>query len=307
MRILIVGAGSTGGYFGGRLAEAGRDVTFLVRPGRAATLKRDGLRILSANGDVSLVPKLVTADAIAAPYDVVLLSVKAYSLDAAVADMAPAVGPETMIVPVLNGMRHIESLQARFGAERVVGGVCKIAAELDAEGRIVQMGTFQDLSYGELDGRTTQRIQALDAALRDAGASARLSPDIARELWEKWVMLASLGACCCLMRGHFGEINAAPGGTAFIHAVVDEVVAVHAACGHPPATAFLANLRKQLTAPDSRQTSSMYRDMVKGGAVEAEQIIGDLIARAGQAGIATPLLAAAFAALSMYQARLTAG
>src|SRR5271165_6604065 len=116
MRLLVVGAGATGGYFGGRLAQAGRDVTFLVRPRRAAQLRADGLQIVSPHGDVTLSPPIVTADTIPGPFDIVLLTVKAFSLDAALADVAPAVGKETMILPFLNGMRHVEAITERFSA-----------------------------------------------------------------------------------------------------------------------------------------------------------------------------------------------
>src|SRR5205085_9603533 len=149
MRILIVGAGAVGGYFGGRLAQAGRDVTSFVRTSRAKQLSRDGLRIISPHGDAVLTPKLITAEEIDTPYDVVFLSVKAYALEAAMNDFAAAVGPETMIFPVLNGRRHIDILTKRFGEHAAIGGVCLVAAEIDDQGRIVQLADFQRLVYGE--------------------------------------------------------------------------------------------------------------------------------------------------------------
>lgn len=306
MRLLVVGAGATGGYFGGRLAQAGRDVTFLVRPGRAAQLQKDGLQIVSPFGDVALAPKLVTAGQIAGPYDAVILTVKAYSLEAALDDLAPAVGPQTMILPVLNGMRHVELIRARFGTQALLGGLCRIPAQLDEAGRVVQMGKFHDLAYGEMDGSTTPRIVALDAALKNAGFEAKLTPDIEREMWEKWTLLAALGGICCLMRGTVGEVAAAPGGRDFAAALVDEVVTAIRAVGKAPSEAFVANTRETLTKPGSAHTSSMYRDLQKGGAVEADQIVGDLIRRAKQAGIAMPLLSLAYANLCVYQSRLTA-
>lgn len=304
MRMLVVGAGSTGGYFGARLAAAGRDVTFLVRPGRAAQLARDGLQVRSPAGDLALAPRLVTADRIDGAYDAVLLTVKAYALDAALRDVAPAVGPETMVLPVLNGMRQVEAITARFGATALAGCVCKVAAELDQQGRIVHLAPFHDLAYGEMSGEESARMQALDAFMQGAGFSARLSPVIQREMWEKWVLLASLGAITSLMRGNIGEVQAAPGGEAFAHALLDEVVSIVQAVGTPPADAFLATARAQLTAKDSKQTSSMYRDLMKGAPIEAEQIVGDLLARGRQAGVAAPLLSAAFTHLSVYQNRL---
>src|SRR5271167_1614750 len=169
MRMLVVGAGSTDGYFDGRLAQAGRDVTFLVRPARADQLRETGLQIVSPHGDVTLRPQLVTADDIGGPYDAVLLGVKAYSLDAAIEDFAPAVGPTTMIVPMLNGMRHIDALEERFGKGAVVGGVCKVATTVDPEGKIIQLAKFQDLAYGERNGSVSHRMEELDAFMQGAG------------------------------------------------------------------------------------------------------------------------------------------
>src|SRR5437660_8629368 len=149
MRILIVGAGAVGGYFGSRLAQAGRDVTFLVRPARAKQRRQDGLRIISPHGDAVITPKVIAAAEIEAPYDLVFLSVKAYALEAAMNDFAPAVGPRTMIFPVLNGMRHIDLLTNRFGERAAIGGVSFVAADLDDQARIVQLAAFQHLVYGD--------------------------------------------------------------------------------------------------------------------------------------------------------------
>ena len=303
MRILVIGAGSTGGYFGARLAQAGRDVTFLVRPARAARLKEEGLQIVSPHGNVTLKPQLVTADRLAGPYDLVLLTVKAYALDQALDDLAPAVGTETMILPVLNGMKHVDAIIARFGAKALVGGACRIATTLDDQGRIVQLAPFQDFVYGEMDGSRTARIARLDQTMQGAGFTARLSTSIAREMWEKWIMLAALGAMNCLMRGTVGEIAAAQGGVDFALALLDEIVAIVTAAGVPPSAGFLAEGRATLTAKGSSFASSMYRDLQQGKPIEADQIIGDLLQRGQRAGIAAPLLAAAFTQLSIYQSR----
>lgn len=305
MRMLIVGAGSTGGYFGGRLAQAGRDVTFLVRPARAEKLRATGLQIVSPHGDFTLTPQLVTADAIEAPYDAILLTVKGYSLDQALDDLAPAVGPETMILPVLNGMKHVDALAARFGAPAVVGCVCKVATFIDDDGRIVQLNKMHDLAYGELNGESSARTARLDQAMQGARFDARLSPTIERQMWEKWVLLASLGGITCLMRGPIGEIAAAPGGIQFAEGLLDEVVAVVTAAGHAPSEEFLTATRPLLTQQCSSLTSSMYRDLIKGHPVEVEQILGDLLARARTLGVATPLLATAYTHLSIYQNRLS--
>ena len=304
MRLLVVGAGSTGGYFGGRLAEAGRDVTFLVRPGRAEHLRANGLRIVSPHGDVVLTPKLVTADTLAEPFDAILVTVKAYSLGPALRDLAPAVGADTMILPVLNGMKHVDILTERFGAKAVVGCVCKIAATIDDDGRIVQLARFHELAYGELSGEPSSRTERLDAFMQGNGFSAKLTPTIAREMWEKWVLLAALGGTTCLMRGTVGEIVAAPGGLDFMERFLGEVVTAITAVGQSPTEAHLAGVRKMLTEDGSGLTSSMYRDLQKGVPIEADQIIGDLLARAAKASLGTPLLATAYANLMIYQNRL---
>jgi len=301
MRILVVGAGATGGYFGGRLAQAGRDITFLVRPGRAARLREDGLQIVSPHGDVTLTPRLTTADTIEGPYDAVLLTVKAYSLDEAMEDLAPAVGPRTMILPVLNGMRHVGKLAARFGERPVVGCVCRVATTLDDRWRIVQLAGFQELAYGEMSGAPSDRTDRLDAVMQHAGFDARLSRTIEREMWEKWVLLATMGGITCLLRGSVGEIEAT-GGVPTVLRFLEEVASTVTAAGHPPSEAFLTNARALLTAKGSKLTSSMYRDLQEGHPIEADQIIGDLLARARRLGVPTPLLAAADTHLSIYQA-----
>src|SRR5271156_1185359 len=188
MKILVVGAGAVGGYFGARLEQAGRDVTFLVRPARAQQLQRDGLRILSPHGDLTLKPQTITAQEIKGAYDVIFLSVKAQALDQTIKDMKPAVGPETMIFPVLNGMRHMKILADAFGEGPVLGGVCLVSTDLDDQDRIVQITPMQKLTYGERSGETTRRIRLLDETLSKAGFETELSTNITQDMWNKWVM-----------------------------------------------------------------------------------------------------------------------
>jgi len=307
MRILVVGAGATGGYFGGRLAQAGRDVTFLVRPARAEQLRTEGLRLVSPHhGDATLSPRLVTAGQITSAYDVALLSVKAFALEAALDDLAPAVGPDTMVLPLLNGLRHLDTLTERFGEKPVLGGVCVVATMLDDSGRIVQLADTQDLAYGELNGVASARVGALDQAMQGAGFTARASPVIAQEMWEKWVFLATLGGITCLMRGTVGEIEAAPGGADLTRQLLAECAAVAAASGHPAGEKAMARIAATVTTPRSPLASSMYRDLQREKRVEADHILGDLLARARRLAVPTPLLATAFASLSIYQRRVSA-
>ena len=196
MRILAVGAGAIGGYFGGRLLQAGRDVTFLVRPKRAAELARDGLVIKSPNGDVTLQnPPTVQADRLSEKFDVVLLGCKAFDLDDAIQSFAPAVGPQTAIIPLLNGMRHIDVLDKRFSKDRVLGGWCGIAATLNEHRHVVQLApVFQSLSFGERNGAMSDRVRAIADNFAAANIGSQASDKIMLEMWEKWVLLTTLAS-----------------------------------------------------------------------------------------------------------------
>jgi 2-dehydropantoate 2-reductase len=304
MRLLVVGAGSTGAYFGGRLAAAGRDVSFLVRPRRAEQIRAHGLGVRSPHGDFTFEPKVLIAPELSGPFDAVLLTVKAFSLEQALRDITPAVGPETMILSVLNGMRHLDGIAQSFGSSAIVGCVCKVATMLDAKGHVVHLAPFNELAYGERDGTSSTRTTALDAFMQGAGFDARLSATIEREMWEKWTLLAAVGAMTCLMRGAIGDIVAAPGGLDYINATLAEVVAIVRAAGVAPSEPFLETIRRQLTAQGSTFASSMYRDLQQGAPIEADQIVGDLLARAAVSGVAAPLLATAYAHLRVYQDRL---
>ena len=299
MRLLIVGAGSVGGYFGGRLAAAGRDVTFLVRARRAEQLAQ-GLT-LRTKGEDTIVPVsvIVGADQ-GGSFDAILLAVKAYQLAAAIDDIRDRVSADTMIVPVLNGMQHIDTLRSRFGAQRVIGGFAQIVTSVDEEGRIVDQGAFHDLVYGEWDGTRSKRILELDEHLQGAGFSARLSAHIEREMWEKWAFLSSMAAVTCLLHADVGQVARTAAGPRFVQSLFAEVSAVIAAEGQPLSQAFRERTLSLLTDRVSTLTSSMFRDMQAGRPVEADQIIGDLIARASASGVATPLLNSVLARLEVY-------
>src|SRR3984885_1070093 len=301
MKILVVGAGAVGGYFGARLAQMGRDVTFLVRPSRMQQLQRDGLRIVTPNGDLTIKAQAITSDQIHLAYDVVLLSVKSLALNQAIADMTPAIGPSTMIYPVLNGMRHMDTLIDRFDPSAVLGGVAMVSTELDSQGRIVQINEMQKLIYGERDRQITGRIQQLDETLRGAGFDTELSSNIVQAMWQKWVFIATLGLVTCLFNAPVGEINAVPYGEETALQSLDECASVAAACGYPAPEAFLNRIRQQLIAKGSGLTSSMYRDMQERHKVEVDTILGDLLDHGRSHNLKTPLLQAACVRLRVYQ------
>jgi 2-dehydropantoate 2-reductase len=304
MRILVVGAGATGGFFGGRLAQIGRDVTFLVRQRRAQQL-RGGLEIISPLGNATIPAKLITADELRAkpqPFDLIILAVKAYALEQAIDDLAPAVGPETAILPILNGMRQLDLLDARFGAEHVIGGTCRINGDVDAEGRVLQLSKLGDVTFGERSGEQTPRIARINEQLTGALFDIVLSSDILAAMWHKWYILASLNTICILPQGTVGEVVAVPHGLAFANAAVDECIAVATANGYPPPATLIEWDRKRVTVPNSDLTSSMYRDMKKNAPVEADHVIGDLLARGEAHNISAPLLRATYVQLKVYAA-----
>ena len=307
MRILVVGAGAIGGYFGGRLLEAGRDVTFLVRQHRAAELAAAGLVIRSTNGDFShSAPPTVLAADLDRPFDLILLSCKAYSLDDAISSFAPAVGPDTAILPLLNGMRHLDVLDQRFGAAHVLGGQCLIAATLDTERRVIHLNQNHELAFGERDGTLSDRVRAIEAAMRGARFEPRASRQILLEMWEKWVFLAAFAGSTCLLRAALGDIAAAPGGREIVLGLVDECRAIASANGFGPRDEFIERSRGMLIAAGSPLTASMLRDIENHSPIEADHIIGDLIRRGERNGAlaGSGLLRLAYTHLKAYEARL---
>jgi len=307
MRVLVVGAGALGGYFGGRLLQAGRDVTFLVRSRRAGELAAGGLNIKSPHGDLTLHrPPTILAEDIRETFDLILLSCKAYDLHGAMESIAAAVGPETLILPLLNGMSHLDALDERFGRPHVLGGQCVIAATLDPAHSIVHLNDRHTLAFGERDGALSDRVRAVADTLGHAGFDARLSDRIIPEMWEKWVFLATLASATCLMRAPLGDISSSPGGGDLIRGIFAECRAVAETAGYPPSAAFLDQALAALTAAGSPLTASMLRDIEGGAPIEADHIVGDLLRRrsTGHAERSEPsLLALAFTHLKSYEAR----
>ena len=302
MRVLVVGAGAIGGYFGGRLLQAGRDITFLVRPRRAQELASAGLVIKSPGGDVTLKqPPTVQADALKETFDVVLLSCKAFDLADAIKSFAPAVGPQTSIIPLLNGMRHLDVLDSAFGRARVLGGLCAIAVTLNEAREVVQLAPMQSLTYGERDGQLSERVRAIDGIFKSGNFGAVASEHILHDMWEKWVFLASLAASTSLMRTSLGNILAAPGGKDFVLGILDECRAIATAEGYPPRAPFIDRTLGMLTTEGSPLNASMFRDIKAGLPVEADHVVGDLIGRADTAKVPVSRLRVAYTHLKAYE------
>lgn len=301
MRILVIGAGALGGYFGARLLAAGRDVTFLVRPKRAAALAKNGLTVKSKLGDLHL-PALptVTADKLSQPFDIIILSCKAYDLDEAMQSFAPAVGKETVIIPLLNGLRHVDALSARFGAEKVFGGQCAISATLSPDGEILHLNDLHTLTFGP-QSKEPKKYAEIVKTLSDAGFVAQPSDNIMQEMWEKWVFIATGAGSTCLMRASVGDmVNA--GASGFVLSLFDECVEVATKQGFEPRPAFVERSRSMFTTPGSPLMASMLRDIEKGAPTEGDHILGDMLSRGGVT-TSRSLLGAAHAHVKAYEAR----
>ena len=308
MRILILGAGGVGGYFGGRLLQSGADVTFLVRPERAKRLAENGLSIKSPVGDAQLEVKTIQAGESARPFDVALIACKAYDLETAEAAVEPHVEAGALALPILNGMAHNDRLRERFGHGRVVGGICQCSTTVNAFGEIEHLNPMARLVFGAFADQPNHL--EIDPVLDDflavtskAKFTSRRADPIDQNLWDKWVMLATLAGMTTLMRASVGEIMAVKGGPELMAEFLEETIAVATEAEYPPAPDYLKSVKELLFARDSNFTASMLRDMEAGGPIEADQIIGDMYRRARDAGLDAHLLRVAHCHLQAYEVR----
>lgn len=307
MKMLILGAGATGGYFGGRLAEGGGDVTFLVRDARKAMLDRDGLRIESPFGDARLSVRAITAAALRPEFDLVLLTAKAYDLDEAIASIRPGVAPGGAVLPLLNGIAHIEKLTTVFGAHGVLGGTARIQATLTDEGVVKQFNDWNTIAFGELDGRMSERVQALAAAFGKAkGVTVKPVGDIKQQLWEKLVHLASAATLTTLMRANVGEIVRTPEGATIFGETLELMARIAAGNGHRPSESFMASFRAIFADAGSMYSTSMLRDLERGARVESDHIVGFMLGEARRLGLDDRTLRLAFTHLKAYEERRAA-
>lgn len=302
MRILVLGAGGVGGYFGGRLAEGGMDVTFLVRPRRRAQLAEKGLIVRSSFGDIAMPVQAIGSEGIDAPYDLVLLSCKAYDLESAMDAIAPAVGPDSVVLPVINGLRQIEVLQERFGKDRVLGGLCFVGASLDPEtGIIDHFGPTHRIPFGELDGRVTPRVEAIAALNGRVKFDLERHADIVHAMWDKCAGQGSLSSANVLTRSVVGDITAAASGRAFLDAALAEGGSICDAYGYPMTRQTIGFYEKLFDTPASPFATSMLRDVEDGRPTEGAHIVGDLVSRAEAKGLDVPILRSARTVLEVYE------
>lgn len=306
MRILIVGAGAVGGYFGARLMQAGADVTFLVRERRAAQLASGGLVVTGAGEEIRLKAKTVAQGVLKPDYGLVLVSCKAYDLEGAIASLGPAMSGETAIVPLLNGVAHLDALDSAFGRARVAGGTCHLSASLGDSGEIRQHSALHRVAYGVREGNAPwvgAALRELHGRFSKTPVPAVLSENIVQELWDKFVLLATIAGMTSLMRGAVGDIMAAERGEAFMLEFLDCCSRVAAHAGYALGATEIEGIRAWVTKRGSPFTASMLRDIEQGGRIESAHIIGDMLRRAEAATIPATLLAVAYCHLQTYEAR----
>ncbi|MEP6881799.1 MAG: ketopantoate reductase family protein [Dokdonella sp.] len=303
MRVLVLGAGATGGYFGARLIEAGVDVDFLVRPARAKSLSKAGLRIHGTRDEVRLdVNPIVTLPESYA-CDLVLLSCKSYDLDSAIISVAPAMATGARLLPLLNGLRHLDVLDHAFGADSVLGGLCHISVALQADGSIRQVGSVDRLTFGSRPGQPMIPESILQG-MRSMKAESTVSKNVIAAMWNKFTLLTTLAGATCLMRASIGEIVAVAQGTDLIRSLYRECTSVAQHSGFAPTDDDAAEALRILTAENSPLKASMLRDVERAHRTEVEHVLGDMLARAKSFDLATPLLAAACTHLRIHEAAL---
>ena len=305
MRILVLGAGAVGGYFGGRLAEAGTDVTFLVRGPRAAALSQHGLKVASPLGDFEVPAKVATADRVGGPYDLVVLTAKHYDLDAAIDAIRPGTGAATAVLPLLNGLVHLDTLDAAFGPERVLGGVAYVGAVLQPDGSIRHVNRLSGIAFGERHGGITERAKAIEQLFANTPVSAPANDNIMLEMWEKFVFISAMAGMNCLMRGNIGEIMATRDGEALMVEALAECQRVADTAGYSPRRQSRERVQALLTERGGVNSASMRQDLEAGRRTEADAIIGDMLRRARGFGIDMPVLRAAYCHLQVHENRLT--
>jgi 2-dehydropantoate 2-reductase len=308
MRILILGAGGIGGYFGGRLVESGADVTFLVRSARQKLLRHAGLVIRSPLGDAQLEVRTIAPYETDQRFDIVIVACKAYDLSGTEPMLQPHLDHGALLLPLLNGMAHIDWARDRFGHGRVVGGVSLCSTTISAAGEIVHLNDAAQLIVGSMSDQPNHTevdpvLDALLATCKPAKFTSKRVDPIDQALWDKWVMLATLAGMTTMMRAAIGDIVATKEGAELMAEFLEETMGVATESEYPPAPESLARMRKLLFEPGSKFTASMLRDMEAGGPTEGDHIIGDMYHRARDMGLDARLLRAAYCHLQAYEAR----
>ena len=305
LRILVVGAGAIGGYFGGRLLEKGEDVTFLVREKRKKQFEKTGLKIKSPHGDFEVFPKLLLANENEEQFDIIIISTKSYQLSGAIEDVRQHLKEDGIILPLLNGIAHEDALIGEFGEEAVIGGLCFIESTLDEEGAIVQISPAHQLVYGERTGKLTPRIKRLQAAFEGAKAEFILSEDIKQDMWEKYLFITAMSGVTSLMESAIGPIRKTESGQRIILGLINEISAIMKKI-NAPITDDIASIQlNRINELKEDMKSSMQRDMEKSLPTESNHLQGYLLGKAKEHNLSVPILEIIYTKLALYEEQRT--
>ena len=300
MRIAVMGAGGVGGYFGGRLAQAGNEVTFIARGRHLEALRSKGLALKSAAGDATLKVKAVEDPAEAGTADVVLFAVKLWDTETAAERIRPLVAGGGVVIPFQNGVESIERIGAVLGRERVMGGAAYIAARIGEPGEIVQTGKMARLRFGAVEPSQRAVAQAFHAACVKAGIEAELTDDIVRVLWEKFVLLVAISGTTTVSRSRIGVVRADPDLKWLLEAAMRETWQVGKKRGVALADDLVEATLKMVDGLPAEMTSSMHGDLDAGGRLEAPWLSGAVARMAPEVGLEAPANRAIYAALKPF-------
>lgn len=301
MNILVLGAGAVGGYFGGRLLEKGVDVTFLVREKRQQQLEQQGLVIRSIHGDTSLKVRAIRSGEEIEPYDLIILTTKAYHFEEGLASIAPYVGENTLILPLLNGIVHMERLVERFGKDHVLGGLCFIETTLNEAGEVVQTSKRHELTFGEWQGENSSRLEEMAELFSNTNATFTLSNTIVRDMWHKYLFITTLSGITTLMNAAVGPIRDARFGKELTLQLAEETASLMRALGAPLDHDIVPKQMEMFWKQPDTMKASMLRDMEKGLPVEADHLQGYLLQEAERLNVTAPLLQIVYTNLTVYQ------
>ncbi len=290
MRVAVIGAGGVGGYFGGRLAQAGESVVFIARGEHLRAMRRHGLRVDSVAGDFTVSPCEATDDpAAVGAVDVVLVGVKAWQVPDAARAMRPLVGPDTTVLPLQNGVEAPRQLAAVLGLERVVGGLCKIISERVGPGHIRHSGAEPYVALGEIDNRRSERIEGLRQAFERAGVTVEVPADIQVALWEKFLLIAAISGVGAVTRASLGPLLAVPETRGLLERAMAEVHSLARAHGVAVGDDAVARTLAFFDSLPPAGTASMQRDVMAGRPSELESQNGAVVRLGREAGVATPV------------------
>ena len=304
MKIAVMGSGGVGGFFGGRMAHAGADVTFIARGAHLAAMRERGLLIENETQGNIHVPGVKATDepASVGSVDLVLVGVKLWGMEAAVRAFKPLIGPDTAVLSLQNGVIKDDILRREFGERAVMGGVGYVATHISRPGVIHQTGAIQRMVFGEYDGRRSARAEALLAAALKAGIQAELSTDIRRSIWEKYVFLVALSGTTATMRMPIGVIRANPQTRAFLFDLMKETVAVGRAHGVALPEDYAQQRLAFADSVPADMTSSMHHDLEHGNPLEVEWLAGGVVKLGEQVGVPTPANRAVWDVLALHAA-----